>query len=83
MTLNMGMTVLHCKISRFRYVYASYAVSDWLAWGPWSSCSKLCDTGSQVRERNCTVPGKCGGDPSEERLCNEHPCKKGKTKYQN
>ncbi|XP_056022086.1 uncharacterized protein LOC125650831 [Ostrea edulis] len=52
----------------------------WAAWGSWSSCTKSCSGGKEVRSRTCTNPatnygGKdCVGEPSEERSCNTHGC---------
>jgi hypothetical protein len=59
-----------------------YKILDgkWATWGSWSSCTKSCSGGKEVRSRTCTNPatnygGKdCVGDPSEERACNTHGC---------
>ncbi|XP_062596736.1 thrombospondin-2-like [Saccostrea cucullata] len=52
----------------------------WATWSSWSSCTKSCSGGKEVRSRTCTNPatnygGKdCSGDTSEERACNTHAC---------
>ncbi|KAL4229384.1 Neurexophilin [Mactra antiquata] len=47
-------------------------VSDWLEW---SSCSKSCDQGYQVRKRNCTGHSDdCNPDTMDKRSCNSFSC---------
>lgn len=45
-------------------------VADWSAW---SSCSKSCDGGEQVRKRNCTNNDECD-DVLDKRICNSFSC---------
>ncbi|XP_033637175.1 SCO-spondin-like [Asterias rubens] len=53
----------------------------WSDWTEWSSCSKECETGIQVRDRTCdnptpTLPDgeQCHGPANETRVCNTHIC---------
>ncbi|XP_078374376.1 SCO-spondin-like [Oculina patagonica] len=54
---------------------------NWCEWSEWSTCTKTCKKGSQLRTRKCNSPspqygGKtCDGKPKENRTCNEKvPC---------
>jgi len=47
------------------------------AWTAWSSCTKSCAGGSQVRSRQLTEPahgGNACGIPKQEQPCNAQPC---------
>ncbi|CAL4092174.1 unnamed protein product, partial [Meganyctiphanes norvegica] len=48
--------------------------SGWSEWSDWSSCDEMCGGGQQFRRRTCTQQ-KCYGDSSQQKLCNEHPCR--------
>ncbi|CAL4059907.1 unnamed protein product [Meganyctiphanes norvegica] len=48
--------------------------SGWSEWSDWSSCDEMCGGGQQFRHRTCTQQ-KCYGDSSQQKLCNEHPCR--------
>ncbi|CAG2242596.1 unnamed protein product [Mytilus edulis] len=56
--------------------------AKWNTWTEWSSCSKSCGTGEQVRTRNCinqlnTTDGffiDCEGSSEESRVCNTIQC---------
>lgn len=60
---------------------AQHVVSGgWASWGPWSSCSRDCELGFQVRKRTCTNPEPrngglpCVGDATEYQDCNPQAC---------
>lgn len=37
----------------------------------WSECTASCgDTGVQVRDRTCSIPNRCEGEPSQSQSCN-------------
>lgn len=52
----------------------------WSDWSGWSSCSKSCEGGFQVRTRTCTNPNPsnggdaCSGDTKEVATCNTGAC---------
>ena len=53
---------------------------QWTEFGPWSSCSVSCGSGTKSRDRNCTNPapthdGKnCKGSKTESKTCNMGCC---------
>ncbi|KXJ24916.1 coadhesin [Exaiptasia diaphana] len=53
---------------------------NWSPWGPWTSCSKTCGSGTKLRERVCSNPppengGKiCVGKKTEEGKCTIGKC---------
>ena len=50
--------------------------SVWTSWSEWSTCSKSCDEGRQLRNRTCLSPSQCfDGENQEEKSCNSHKCK--------
>lgn len=61
-------------------LYPCAVDGNWAAWASWSSCTKSCSGGKEVRSRTCTNPatnygGKdCTGETSQERTCNTHAC---------
>lgn len=66
-------TVLHCV------AVACLSVDGvWEAWATWTSCSRPCGTGEQVRSRNCAGPfyngSDCLGDWNQTKTCNTHSC---------
>ncbi|KAM9434338.1 adhesion G protein-coupled receptor B2 isoform 5-T5 [Clarias gariepinus] len=54
---------------------------QWLDWAPWSRCSVSCGTGTQQRQRRCSVSvhgwAECKGPHSETRECTNRPCDGG------
>lgn len=64
------------------FVYTNYKDIDggWSEWSEWSECDKECDTGIQVRIRQCNNPSpqaggkQCEGTDTEQRYCNTHQC---------
>ncbi|XP_072226602.1 adhesion G protein-coupled receptor B2 isoform X4 [Leuresthes tenuis] len=54
---------------------------QWSEWGPWSTCSVTCNTGSQQRQRRCSpsVHGwaECKGPHQESRDCTNPSCSGG------
>ncbi|XP_068188956.1 adhesion G protein-coupled receptor B2 [Antennarius striatus] len=54
---------------------------QWLVWGPWSTCSTTCNTGTQERQRRCSpsVHGwaECQGPHQERRECTNPSCSGG------
>ena len=50
----------------------------WLEWGEWSECSSTCDTGIQMRLRECVAPvgdgQPCMGDGEESQQCWQQAC---------
>lgn len=79
-------SIHYCKRQRFlnfllhKSVNFTYPDGNWAAWASWSSCTKSCSGGKEVRSRTCTDPatnygGKdCTGETSQERTCNTHAC---------
>lgn len=55
---------------------------NWGAFTPYTTCSKTCDGGEQVRTRQCNDPSpayggkKCSGKDREKRRCNTQSCPK-------
>ncbi|XP_049607318.1 adhesion G protein-coupled receptor B2 isoform X3 [Syngnathus scovelli] len=53
----------------------------WLEWGPWSRCSVSCNTGTQQRQRRCSVSvhgwAECKGPHQESRDCTNPSCTGG------
>ncbi|MFT7811182.1 adhesion G protein-coupled receptor B2 [Arapaima gigas] len=51
---------------------------QWLDWAPWSRCSATCGTGSQQRQRRCSVSvhgwAECKGPHQETRECGNPDC---------
>uniref|UniRef100_A0A3B3QSB3 Adhesion G protein-coupled receptor B2 n=1 Tax=Paramormyrops kingsleyae TaxID=1676925 RepID=A0A3B3QSB3_9TELE len=51
---------------------------QWLDWSPWSRCSVTCDTGTQQRQRRCSVSvhswAECKGAHSETHECINPEC---------
>ncbi|XP_067112421.1 LOW QUALITY PROTEIN: adhesion G protein-coupled receptor B2 [Osmerus mordax] len=51
---------------------------QWLDWAPWSRCSVSCSTGSQLRQRRCSVSvhgwAECKGAHQESRECTNPSC---------
>ncbi|XP_076082633.1 uncharacterized protein LOC143053735 [Mytilus galloprovincialis] len=68
-----------CSELEYEYVCKQ---AKWNTWTEWSSCSKSCGTGEQVRTRNClnqlnTTDGyfiDCEGSSEESRVCNTIQC---------
>ncbi|XP_060721657.1 adhesion G protein-coupled receptor B2 isoform X2 [Tachysurus vachellii] len=54
---------------------------QWLDWAPWSHCSVSCGTGTQQRQRRCSVSvhgwAECKGPHSETRECSNQDCDGG------
>ncbi|CAB4055396.1 Hemicentin-1,Thrombospondin-1,Adhesion G protein-coupled receptor B3,Thrombospondin-2,Adhesion G protein-coupled receptor B1,Mucin-like protein [Lepeophtheirus salmonis] len=52
---------------------------EWSAWGRWSTCSRTCGDGTQIRARTCAdhngVSGNCRGSSTESRRCSISNCK--------
>ncbi|XP_067056576.1 coadhesin-like isoform X2 [Acropora muricata] len=52
----------------------------WSNWGAWTTCSKPCESGTQVQRRTCSQPSpqyggkQCPGEGILERVCNTHSC---------
>ena len=53
----------------------------WAAWEEWSTCTKSCGRGTQLRTRRVetheTDGGKCSGESSEEQECGTSICPAG------
>ena len=53
---------------------------QWSEWGGYTTCTKTCGTGNQIRIRTCTNPppsgggNPCGGSSSQSRDCNDNAC---------
>ena len=63
------------------YLHVEIADCIWGSWSEWSTCSKSCGGGTQLRVRRVanseTKGGKCVGEPSEEQDCNTDICPAG------
>ena len=50
----------------------------WGPWSTWSSCSKTCGSGTNIRSRSKTKTerngGNCPGSGSDNKLCNTQSC---------
>uniref|UniRef100_A0A914CK41 Peptidase M12B domain-containing protein n=1 Tax=Acrobeloides nanus TaxID=290746 RepID=A0A914CK41_9BILA len=48
----------------------------WGEWSLWTSCTITCGTtaGYKQRSRQCSIPNKCEGQPTEWERCNTSPC---------
>ncbi|CAG2241189.1 unnamed protein product [Mytilus edulis] len=68
-----------CSELEYEYICKQ---AKWNTWTEWSSCSKSCGTGEQVRTRNClnqlnTTDGffiDCEGSSEDSRVCNTIQC---------
>ena len=67
-------------------IFASYfhiEIADciWGSWSKWSTCSKSCGGGTQLRSRRVatheTKGGQCSGESEEEQECNTDICPAG------
>lgn len=70
----------------FLFFYSCFDViwfkvdGGWTTWESWTSCTRSCESGTQLRVRNCSQPapqngGKfCPGQMREERACNTQAC---------
>uniref|UniRef100_UPI00358E30E0 SCO-spondin-like n=1 Tax=Myxine glutinosa TaxID=7769 RepID=UPI00358E30E0 len=56
-------------------------MGGWSVWTPWSSCSALCGSGVQMRNRTCSNPipshggVACSGPHMQSRECDSKPCR--------
>ena len=51
----------------------------WATWEEWTSCSRTCDKGIQVRKRSFSTPAKnggmeCKGSDTARRACHKPSC---------
>ena len=62
------------------FCFLSIVDGDWSNWNKWTTCSKTCGEGTQIRIRTCDDPkplhgGKqCEGAAQEARVCNTRKC---------
>ena len=53
---------------------------NWAEWTEWGVCDMPCNTGLQIRTRECDNPvpefggDECMGEMREHRECNKHAC---------
>ena len=53
---------------------------QWSEWGGYTTCTKTCGTGNQIRMRTCTNPppygggNPCSGFSAQARNCNDNAC---------
>ena len=53
---------------------------QWSEWGEYTTCTKTCGTGNQIRIRTCTNPfpsgggNPCSGSSAQARTCNDNAC---------
>ena len=68
--------------SSLKFFFLDIGNGGYSTWSSFSSCSKSCDIGVEVRTRTCTNPTPLGagkdcreyGLDKEERKCNIEPC---------
>ena len=63
------------------YFYFLTADCIWESWRDWSTCSKTCGGGTQIRGRRVasfeTKGGNCNGEIAEQQECNTDLCPAG------
>ena len=68
---------------KFFFLSSAPLNGHWNRWGAWGSCSVTCDSGAQIRKRDCTDPtpkngGKsCQGSSSSSQKCEKRSCTAG------
>ena len=84
-SLNAGIQFEQKKLYLIRFAFILIIFfSEWSNWGDWSTCTKTCGGGEQIRNRACEVPSLkislskkssvCPGDSTEKRTCNKNSC---------
>ena len=62
----------------FIMYFMAVSFTEWSAWNEWSTCSRSCCGGEQIRNRQCLSTGNdtsgCIGDSSQVRICNTQRC---------
>ena len=63
------------------HVYVNIADCKWASWEEWSTCTKTCGGGTQLRTRivetDATKGGNCNGESLEEQECETEICPAG------
>ena len=80
--LQLVQTTRHPKfcVDSIPFCFLSIVDGDWSNWNKWTTCSKTCGEGTQIRIRICDDPkplhgGKqCEGAAQEARVCNTRKC---------
>ena len=59
--------------------FDSLVACEWDEFSSWTTCTKTCGGGTQVRQRQVKVPAQFGGEAceggqAEQRVCNEQGC---------
>ena len=60
-------------------LFDSVVACEWDEFSSWTTCTKTCGGGTQVRQRQVKVPAQFGGEAceggqAEQRVCNEQGC---------
>ena len=59
--------------------FDSVVACEWDEFSSWTTCTKTCGGGTQVRQRQVKVPAQFGGEAceggqAEQRVCNDQGC---------
>jgi len=77
---NITLTGEEAEVSTLQKELDEYPCACvWGQWGSWTLCTQTCDTGTQNRTRNITMPAtnggaNCTGDALEDQACGTDPC---------
>ena len=75
----IGRVALSGEKLHLKHIF-THSDGIWGLWGPWSSCSVTCGSGTQSRSRACDSPAQafggadCVGSATDLLSCNQVPC---------